>query len=71
MLANLWIDWSLSKQGQQLLGNLGYGPVRRGVQPAAPEASLADAKILPRDDDQAGFQSLEERTKRWTELFFK
>ena len=67
----LWIDWSLSEKGQQLLGNLGYGPVRRGIQPSVMEASLVDTKILPRDDDQAGFQSLEDRTRRWNELFFK
>jgi iron(III) transport system substrate-binding protein len=69
--AKLWIDWSLSKQGQQLLGDLGYGPVRQGIQPKLPEASLEGTKILPRDDDKAGFQSLEERTQRWTSLFFK
>ena len=67
----LWIDWSLSEKGQQVLGDLGYGPVRQGIVPKIPEASLANTKILPRDDDAAGFQSLEERTKRWTELFFK
>jgi iron(III) transport system substrate-binding protein len=69
--AKLWIDWSLSEKGQQLLGDLGYGPVRQGINPKLPEASLANTKILPRDDDAAGFQSLEERTKRWTDLFFK
>jgi len=67
----LWIDWSLSHKGQQLLGDLGYGPVRQGINPQLAEASLVNSKILPRDDDQAGFQSLEERTKRWTDLFFK
>jgi iron(III) transport system substrate-binding protein len=67
----LWIDWSLSEKGQQVLGDLGYGPVRQGISPKLEEASLANTKILPRDDDAAGFQSLEERTKRWSELFFK
>jgi iron(III) transport system substrate-binding protein len=69
--AKLWLDWSLSRQGQQLLGDLGYGPVRQGINPKLQEASLANARILPRDDDKAGFMSLDERTKRWTELFFK
>jgi iron(III) transport system substrate-binding protein len=68
--AKLWIDWSLSEKGQQLLGDLGYGPVRQGIVPKVAEASLANTKILPRDDDAAGYQSLEERTKRWTQLFF-
>ena len=45
--------------------------MRQGINPKLPEASLANTKILPRDDDAAGFQSLEERTKRWTDLFFK
>lgn len=67
----LWIDWTLSERGQQVLGDLGYGPVRQGISPKLEEASLVNTKILPRDDDAAGFQSLEERTKRWTELFFK
>jgi iron(III) transport system substrate-binding protein len=67
----LWIDWSLSEKGQQVLGDLGYGPVRQGINPKLEEASLVNTKILPRDDDAAGFQSLEERTKRWSELFFK
>jgi iron(III) transport system substrate-binding protein len=67
----LWIDWSLSEKGQQVLGDLGYGPVRQGISPKLEEASLVNTKILPRDDDAAGFQSLEERTKRWSELFFK
>jgi iron(III) transport system substrate-binding protein len=67
----LWIDWSLSEKGQQTLGDLGYGPVRQGINPKLEEASLVNTKILPRDDDAAGFQSLEERTKRWSELFFK
>lgn len=66
----LWIDWSLTEKGQQLLGDLGYGPVRQGIAPKVEEASLANTKILPRDDDAAGFQSLEERTKRWSQLFF-
>jgi iron(III) transport system substrate-binding protein len=67
----LWIDWSLSEKGQQVLGDLGYGPVRQGINPKVEEASLVNTKILPRDDDAAGFQSLEERTKRWSDLFFK
>ena len=67
----LWIDWTLSEKGQQVLGDLGYGPVRQGINPKLEEASLVNTKILPRDDDAAGFQSLEERTKRWSELFFK
>ncbi|MFN0074035.1 MAG: ABC transporter substrate-binding protein [Chloroflexota bacterium] len=66
----LWIDWSLSEKGQQVLGDLGYGPVRQGITPKIDEANLGSTKILPRDDDVAGFQSLEERTKRWSQLFF-
>lgn len=66
----LWIDWTLTEKGQQVLGDLGYGPVRQGIVPKIAEASLVDTKILPRDDDAAGFQSLEERTKRWSGLFF-
>ena len=69
--AKLWIDWSVSRQGQQLLGDLGYGPVRQGINPKLAEASLENTHILPRDDDKAGFESLNDRTKRWTQLIFK
>lgn len=66
--AKLWIDWSLSKQGQQVMTENGYGPVRSDVTVKIPEASL-DGKLLPRQDTQAAFAGLPDRVKRWSTLF--
>jgi iron(III) transport system substrate-binding protein len=66
--AKLWIEWSLSKQGQQALADNGYGPVRADVPVKFPEASL-DEKLLPRQDTQAAFAGLADRVKRWSSLF--
>jgi len=69
--AKLWIEWSLSEEGQQLLANQGYAVVRKGIKAIEPEASLEGATFLPRDDDNTKFQLIPERTKRWDQLFFK
>ena len=49
--AKLWIEWSLSEEGQTLLAAQGYATVRKGMKIAEPEASLEGVKFLPRDDD--------------------
>jgi iron(III) transport system substrate-binding protein len=69
--AKLWIEWSLSEEGQKLLADQGYAPVRKGIETTQPEASVAGAKFLPRDDDPETFKLLGDRTKRWEEIFFK
>jgi iron(III) transport system substrate-binding protein len=69
--AKLWIEWSLSEEGQTLLAAQGYAAVRKGTKAAEPEASLEGVKFLPRDDDVATFQQLGDRTKRWEQIFFK
>jgi iron(III) transport system substrate-binding protein len=69
--AKLWIEWSLSEEGQQLLAAQGYAAVRKGTKASEPEASLEGVKFLPRDDDMATFQILGDRTKRWEQIFFK
>jgi iron(III) transport system substrate-binding protein len=68
--AKLWIEWSLSKEGQQLLADNGYGPVRQGIKPTQPEADLNGIKFIPRDDDPATFAKLGDRSKRWQDVFF-
>jgi iron(III) transport system substrate-binding protein len=68
--AKLWMEWSLSQEGQQLLADQGYGPVRQGIKPTQPEADLAGIKFLPRDDDPATFALLGDRSKRWQDAFF-
>jgi len=69
--AKLWIEWSLSEEGQSLLAAQGYAVVRKGIKAKEPEASLENATFLPRDDDVTKLQLIPERTKRWNDLFFK
>jgi len=69
--AKLWIEWSLSEEGQTLLAQQGYAVVRKGIKAQEPEASLEGATFLPRDDDNTKLQLIPERTKRWDQLFFK
>jgi iron(III) transport system substrate-binding protein len=69
--AKLWIEWSLSEEGQSLLADQGYAVVRKGIKAKEPEASLEGATFLPRDDDVTKLQLIPERTKRWDQLFFK
>jgi iron(III) transport system substrate-binding protein len=69
--AKLWIEWSLSDEGQNLLAQQGYAVVRKGVKPSEPEANLEGVKFLPRDDDNTKLALIPERTKRWDALFFK
>jgi iron(III) transport system substrate-binding protein len=69
--AKLWIEWSLSEEGQAVLAQQGYATVRKGSKPVEPEASLEGVKILPRDDDPSVLAILGDRSKRWEEIFFK
>lgn len=69
--AKLWIEWSLSEEGQNLLSQQGYAVVRKGIKASVPEASLEGVKFLPRDDDVTKLKLIPERTKRWDQLFFK
>ena len=69
--AKLWIEWSLSDEGQTLLAAQGYAAVRKGLKAMEPEADLSGVKILPRDDDPETFKLLGDRTKRWENVFFK
>lgn len=69
--AKLWIEWSLSEEGQNLLAQQGFGVARKGVKAVEPEASLEGVKFLPRDDDFTKFQLIPERTKRWEQILFK
>jgi iron(III) transport system substrate-binding protein len=69
--AKLWLEWSLSEEGQSLLSQLGYAVVRQGIKAKEPEANLEGVKFLPRDDDFTKFALIPERTKRWEAIFFK
>src|SRR6266511_2983630 len=69
--AKLWIEWSLSEEGQTLLSQQGYATVRKGMTVSEPEANLEGVKFLPRDDTPEVFAQLGDRTKRWENVFFK
>jgi iron(III) transport system substrate-binding protein len=69
--AKLWIEWSLSEEGQMLLASQGYVAVRKGMKAVEPEADLTNVTFLPRDDDPENFKLLGDRTKRWSSVFFK
>ena len=71
--AKLWIEWSLSEEGQDLLAQQGFATVRKGIKSATPEANLDGTKFFPRDFDPVTLinPNLDERTKRWEGLFFK
>jgi iron(III) transport system substrate-binding protein len=69
--ARLWIEWSLSEEGQKVLAAQGFAPVRKGIETTQPEASVTNVKFLPRDDDPATFALLGDRSKRWEDVFFK
>ena len=70
--AKLWIEWSLSEEGQTRAGCPGLrAPCARALEAAEPEASLEGVKFLPRDDDPENFKLLGDRTKRWENVFFK
>jgi len=69
--AKLWLEWSLSEEGQNLLAQQGYAVVRQGIKATEPEADLTGVKFLPRDDDFSKLNLIPERTKRWESIFFK
>jgi len=69
--AKLWVEWSLSEPGQQVLGAHGLVPTRKGVAAAVPEANLTGVKLLPIAETKQDMTYLKERTKRMETLFFK
>ena len=68
--AKLWLEWSLSEEGQQELAKVGQGPIRKGVKAQEFEADLDGVALLPRIDTPEQFKEIGERTKRYERLFF-
>jgi len=68
--ARLWLEWSLSEEGQQELAKQGDGPVRKGVRATEPEADLEGVALLPRIDTPEQFKEIGERTKKYEQIFF-
>jgi iron(III) transport system substrate-binding protein len=72
--AKLFIEWTMSEEGQTELAKVGYASVRKGQKALEPEADLVGVKVLPPDNDanaDAKLGDINARTKRWEELFFK
>ena len=67
----LWIEWSLSEEGQQMLGKVGLVAARKGIIPAEPEANLTGVALLPTIDTRQGLAEVKERSKRMEAIFFK
>jgi iron(III) transport system substrate-binding protein len=68
--AKLWLEWSLSQEGQQELAKVGQGPIRKGVAAQEFEAELEGVTLLPRIDTPEQFKEIGERTKRYERIFF-
>ena len=68
--AKLWLEWSLSEEGQQELARLGDGPVRKGVRATEFEADLEGVALLPRVDTPEQFAQIADRTKKYEQVFF-
>jgi iron(III) transport system substrate-binding protein len=71
--ARLFMEWTLSDEGQTILGQDGFVAVRQGVKSAEPEASMEGVTLLPRDMTPEANEKLGDdaaRTKRWDALFF-
>jgi iron(III) transport system substrate-binding protein len=68
--AKLWLEWSLSEEGQQALARVGQGPIRKGVRAQEFEADLDGVTLLPRIDTPEQFKEIGERTKRYERIFF-
>jgi ABC-type Fe3+ transport system substrate-binding protein len=72
--ARLFMEWTLSEDGQLVMSAQGLGSVRKGVQAVEPEASMDGVAFLPRDatpEVDALIGTDQERTVRWDALFFK
>jgi iron(III) transport system substrate-binding protein len=72
--AHLFIEWTLSEEGQNVLSQQGFVSVRQGIKSVEPEASMEGVALLPRDSTPEADQLVgtdKERTARWDALFFQ
>jgi ABC-type Fe3+ transport system substrate-binding protein len=69
--AKLWLEWSLSQEGQEMVGKVGLVPARKGIATAEPEADLTGVKLLPVPQVRQDVTYLKERTKRYEDIFIK
>lgn len=67
--AKLWINWRLSDEGQQVLGQEGQAPVRNGITTPHDE-TMDGVKIMYLEIGQ-DTPRLNEFTKTWDDIFFK
>ncbi|MEK7213985.1 MAG: extracellular solute-binding protein, partial [Chloroflexota bacterium] len=69
--AKLWIDWALSEEGQKAVAEAGLVPVRKGITAKDPLDSLEGLKFLPRVDTPEMFALINDRNKKYEEIYFK
>jgi iron(III) transport system substrate-binding protein len=72
--AKLFIEWTLSEEGQLVMSAQGYGAIRKGLKAVEPEADMEGVVFLPRDstpEADALIGTDAERAVRWDEIFFK
>jgi len=69
--AKLWVEWSLSEEGQQAFAKTGQAVVRKGVKAGEPESELTGIKLLPVVGGRQDAKAVRERSKRFEEIFFK
>jgi iron(III) transport system substrate-binding protein len=66
--ARAFIDFMLSKEGQEMASSQGYFPARTDVKPPASFPEIGALKILPVDVSELLKQD-EQNKKRFAELF--
>lgn len=69
--AKLFVDWTLSEEGQKVLASQGMAPIRKGVKAISPEASLEGLRFFPSLDTPNILQETRERNKLYDEIYFK
>ena len=69
--AKLFMDWTLSEEGQNVLAAQGMAPIRKGVKASNPEAALEGLRFFPSIDTPTILQDTRARNKVLDEIYFK
>ncbi|WP_243735245.1 ABC transporter substrate-binding protein [Paenibacillus turpanensis] len=66
--AKAFVDYVLSEEGQKLAAEIGYTPIRKGVQPPQGLKSISDMKVLEGDITKL-VEAREQDKKQFTDVF--
>jgi iron(III) transport system substrate-binding protein len=69
-ISKAFVDFVLSEEGQQLQAEIGYTPIREGVEPPAGLKSINDFSVLSAPVDEM-YQNREADKEKFDELFSK